>query len=193
MNDELTPARWEIVKAVLSGEQGHRATKREAATLAGVTAAEITRWEKLSRENPTVEPWVTEIAPFMESVQETQAEYLKGLLWERAVHGVETPVFYKGVVKDSYKKLDTGALLRLLEVLDPDFKAAKAAKDTGITGTETDKEKVLALFEKVKGLMGMEELRQRHVTVDITPTHEPEAVLAIRPVPPIQEGDALPL
>ena len=168
----LTPQKWTIVKAVLTGIKGERTSRYEACKAAGIVAAELTAWIKISREGGLeVEPWVQEIAPFFDALPQTQADVLFGIAWERAVHGVETPIVYKGHVTDHYQKLDNTLLVRLLEKLDPSFRAAAKVKlgESGGVG-ELGEEDLIRLAQNFTAYMKMQKLKaDRGEPIDITP------------------------
>ena len=168
----LTPQRWTIVKDVLTGVQGERTSRYAACKAAGMTVAELNDWIKISREGGLdVEPWVQEIAPFFDALPHTQADVLFGIAWERAVYGVKTPIVYKGHVVDSYMKLDNTMLLRLLEKLDPSFRAAANLKlGEGANGGDLDEEGMIRLAQSFAAYMKMQKLKaDRGEPVDITP------------------------
>lgn len=168
----LTPQKWTIVKAVLTGIKGERTSRYEACRAAGMSVAELNAWIKMSREGGLeVEPWVQEIAPFFDALPQTQADVLFGIAWERAVHGVETPIVYKGHVTDHYQKLDNTLLLRLLEKLDPSFRAAAMAKlGDGVGVGELGEEDLIRLAQNFTAYMKMQKLKaDRGEPIDITP------------------------
>ena len=128
----LTPEAWSIAREVLAGEVGEKPTKQAAARLAGVTVRELNAWITRSRERrETDEPWVWEIAEFYDRLDDTRFELLYGVLWERAVHGVETPIVFKGEkTGETVRKVDTAALVKLMEFHSAKFKELRIGSKT---------------------------------------------------------------
>lgn len=119
----LTPQRWMDAKAVLSGEVEGKVSKRSAAEAAGVSLQVLNQWIKRSAEQrATDDPWIHEIAEFMQAANELQAGVLEDQLWDRSVNGWQDPVFGAEGIVGYRQKYDNRLSLRMLEVRDERYK-----------------------------------------------------------------------
>ena len=114
---EFSPARWETVKSVLSGEHGDKVSMTAAAKAAGITLACLKGWVRQSeRRDPTDDPMIHEIAEFMQDTDRLQSDTLEDVMWYRAVDGWDEPIVHQGeLTGETVKKFDNKLLLRLLE------------------------------------------------------------------------------
>ena len=142
---QFTAERWEIVKSVLSGEHSDKVSLKAAAEEAGVTASIVRAWIKRSAErHQEDDPLMLEIAPFMEEIEQLQADALEDKLWERAMIGVDHPVIHKGVVTDTYKKVDNRLLMRALEVRNERYRPRSTHVNVNINDPNDIYERLLA-------------------------------------------------
>lgn len=172
---EFTPERWEIVKSVLSGEHDSKVSLTAAAKEAGVTASIVRGWIRRSQERrPDDDPLIHEIAPFMEEVEQLQADALEDKLWERAMTGVDHPVIHKGVVTDTYKKVDNRLLMRAIEVRNERYRPRSTHVNVNINDPNDIYERLLA------GHRNASAERERQITLEKSQyrVHDEEALPA---------------
>ncbi len=158
---EFTPERWEIVKSVLSGEHDSKVSLTAAAKEAGVTASIVRGWIRRSQERRAEDdPLIHEIVPFMEEIDQLQADALEDKLWERAMTGVDTPVIHKGRVTGTYMKPDNKLLMRALEVRDPRYRT----RPTQVNANAMDSSEIYARLLAGHRITAAE--REREITLE---------------------------
>ena len=181
----MTRAQWEQVKPVLAGEGPEGCSLRTACRVAGVAVAEVRELERLSRnDDEPKEPWVSEIAPFLDALPDVRADRVLDVLWARALHGTPTPVVYKGKVTGEKVVFNDALLVRLAEHVSPEFRASgmKTKGPLELTGTAEDPEAVQALFERFKAHVQLQQMKAERggAPIDVTPQ---------TPTAPIPQGE----
>jgi len=118
----FTPEKWKIIKPILQGEDPTCVSLAGAARKAGVTVETIRGWAKRSdTPHPDDHPLIAEVKLTLHEAQEMQAGVLEDTMWERAMHGWDEPVYYKGEQVGVKRKFDNRGLMKLLAVRDPRY------------------------------------------------------------------------
>lgn len=110
---------------ILSGEDGKRVSIRAATRAVNINRTEFNAWVERSRERRPADPsWLWALAKAADRAAENQGQVLEDKLWERALNGVEEPV-YQGGMRVGYKtKYDHNLALKLLAARDPKYRSS---------------------------------------------------------------------
>ena len=130
----MTREDWEKVLLVMRGDVPDVGISlRSACAWAGVEVSDVRALIKASRSgDPKYEDWVRLVAEQYDGIDEFKADTLEGVLFDRAVNGVDVPVYGKdGDVIGHKKKHDNILGVRLLTKYNPKFKEQKGVSVDG--------------------------------------------------------------
>lgn len=146
----LVPAKWDIVRDVLTGKDKKGISLSYAAEKAGVTTDCIRAWGRLSAlKRDEDEPWIHEIAEVLQQCKQFAGNRLKDKMWSIAQEGKTTTTYdADGCLVGKVVADDFNAVKRLLEYLDPDFQ--KTSTESASININLDLRDV---YERVQGSM----------------------------------------
>lgn len=125
----LNEENWQELKDILTGSDRKKQSVRAARLAIGINKAELEAWIVRSRQKRSEDPpWIHEIHEVFDNRLSSQADTLEDELWDRALNGVEEPIYFKGEIVGHKTRYDNNLALRLLSVRNAKYRNAGISK-----------------------------------------------------------------